>query len=343
MSQLFAQSFALLVDVAVGTATKVDALERAGAQFLGRHYLLQSAFAVFMYYQCLTWQQFMHVVTINIKSCLQHGTLAGQGDDLVVAVVEGGSDAPGVAHAEHLATTRESAHHKTAVVVLHGSAQHVGHLNVVVDIVGNVDARQTLCGGLLIQALHLAVQSVAHQLQGDVRVAVDTWTLALGGQEVEHLVDVGHVKVAAKAQVLGAPVVSAKEGVNKRQPALAGSRVAQVAHQQFALHLLGHATEYLGNGILALRLFAEHVLGSGLVVQVHAGYTGALLSAVVLFLHHQVQLVKTVGPGTVFLLVVIQRLQQANHRHSALMLQLLHRLFAGFDETHKQWVWVQYR
>ena len=95
-------------------------------------------------------------------------------------------------------------------------------------------------------------------------------------------------------------------------------------HQQLALHLLGNATEYLGNGILALRLFAEHILGAGLVVQVHAGYTGALLSAVVLFLHHQVQLVKTVGPGTVFLLVVIQRLQQANHRHTALMLQLLH-------------------
>ena len=208
MSQLFAQSFALLVDVAVGTATEVDALERAGAQFLGRHYLLQSAFAVFMYYQCLTWQQFMHVVTINIKSGLQHGALAGQGYNLVVAVVECGSYAPGVAYAEHLATTRQSAHHKTAVVVLHGGAQYVGHLNVVVDIVGNVDACQTLCGGLLIQAFHLAVQSVSHQFQGDIRVAVDTWTLALGGQEVEHLVDVGHVKVTAKAQVLGAPVIA---------------------------------------------------------------------------------------------------------------------------------------
>ena len=184
------------------------------------------AFAVFMYYQCLTWHQLMHLVTVDIKCGLQHGALAGQGYDLVVAVVKGGTDAPGVAHAKHLATTGKSAHHKTAVVVLHGGAQHVGHLNVVVDIVGNVDACQTLCGGLLIQALHLAVQTVSHQFQGDVRVAVDTWTLSLGGQEVEHLVDVGHVKVTAKAQVLGAPVVSAKEGVNKRQPALAGSRVA---------------------------------------------------------------------------------------------------------------------
>ena len=191
---------------------------------------------------------------------------------------------------------------------------------MVIDIVGNIDARQTLCGGLLIQALHLAVQTVSHQFQGNVRVAVDTWTLSLGGQEVEHLVDVGHVKVTAKAQVLGAPVVAAKEGVNKCQSALAGGTVAQVAHQQLALHLLGNTTEYLGNGILALGFLAEHVLGTGFVVQVHAGYTGALLSAVVLFLHHQVQLVKTVGPATVFLLVVIQRFQQANHRHSALVL-----------------------
>ena len=52
--QLFAQSFALLIDVAIGTTTEVDALERAGAQLLGWHNLLQAALAVLMYDECLT-------------------------------------------------------------------------------------------------------------------------------------------------------------------------------------------------------------------------------------------------------------------------------------------------
>ena len=193
--------------------------------------------------------------------------------------------------------------------MLHGGAQHVGHLDVVVDVAGDVGAGQSLCGGLLIEALSLAIQAVAHQLECDVRVAVDARALPLCGEELENLVDIGHVKVAAQTQIFGAPVIASQKGVYECQSALAGGAVTQMAHQQLALHLFGDATENLGDGILAFGLFAKHIFGAGLVRQVHAGNTSALLSAVVLFLHHQVQLVKTVGPGAVFLLVVVKWFQ----------------------------------
>ena len=57
----------------------------------------------------------------------------------------------------------------------HGGLQHVGHLYVIVYIVGDVGALQSIVLSFYIQALHLTVQSVTHQFQGDVRVTKDTW------------------------------------------------------------------------------------------------------------------------------------------------------------------------
>ena len=137
---------------------------------------------------------------------------------------------------------------------------------------------------------------------------------------MKHLVDIRHVEVAAQTQVLGAPVISAQEGMHKRQSTLSRGRIAQVTHQQFSLHLFRDTRENLRNRILTLGLLTEHIFRAGLVGQAHRGNTSTLLSTVVLLLHHQVELIETIGPRTVFLLVIIQGLQQANHRHATLML-----------------------
>ena len=109
------------------------------------------------------------------------------------------------------------------------------------------------------------------------------------------------------------------------QSALACRRIAQMAHVKLASHLLRYARENLRDGIFALGLFTEHILRARLLRQTDGSNTGSLLSAIVLFLHHQVEFIETVAPRTVFLLVVAQRLQQADHRHTALMLQMFHR------------------
>ena len=144
------------------------------------------------------------------------------------------------------------------------------------------------------------------------------------GEKLEHLVDVGHIEVSAQTEVLGSPVVSTQKGVNKRQSTLACSGVSQVSHIEFARHLLCYPTEYLGDGILALGFLAKHIFCAWLLVHADGGDTSTLLSAVVLLLHHQIELVESVSPRAVLLLVIVQRLQQTNHRHAAFVLQLFH-------------------
>ena len=82
--------------------------------------------------------------------------------------------------------------------------------------------------------------------------------------------------------------------------------------------------EHLGDGILALGLLTKHIFLASRGIEIDTTYTCALLTTVVLFLHHQIEFVQAIAPRTVFLFVVAQRLQQANHRHTTFMLQLLH-------------------
>ena len=51
----------------------------------------------------------------------------------------------------------------------------------------------------------------------------------------------------------------------------------------------------------------------------HHTDTGALLAAVVLLLHQQIEFVERPGIGAVFLPVVFQRFAQAYHRHATFM------------------------
>ena len=146
----------------------------------------------------------------------------------------------------------------------------------------------------------------------------------MGGEELEDLVDVGHVEVAAEAEVLGAPVVAAQEGMHILQSALACGGIAQMSHQQFAGHLLCYTGENLRDGVLTLGPLAEHILCARLIGQAYRRDAGALLATIVLLLHHQIELVESVCPRAVLPDVVVEWLQQAYHRYAAFMLQLFH-------------------
>ena len=93
-----------------------------------------------------------------------------------------------------------------------------------------------------------------------------------------------------------------------------------------------HPVEDLCDGILAFSLLAKHILHTWFVVQAHRCDTSTLLTTVVLLLHHQVELVETIGPRAVFLLVIVQGLQQTDHRYAAFMFQLFHHLNLQFND-----------
>ena len=115
--QLLPQPLALLIDVPVGAAAEIDALERTGTQPLCRQDLLQQALSILPHDQGLTRKEFTDIRGIQVESCLEDGPLAGQDDHLLVAVIEGGTDTPGIAHGEHLAAAGQAAHHIAPVKV----------------------------------------------------------------------------------------------------------------------------------------------------------------------------------------------------------------------------------
>ena len=90
-----------------------------------------------------------------------------------------------------------------------------------------------------------------------------------------------------------------------------------------SLYLCGTA-EYLSDGILALGTLTEHIFLAGRSVKTYERHAGTLLAAVVLLLHHKVELVNAVAARAILLAVILQRLKQAYHSHAALMLQLFH-------------------
>ena len=115
--QLLPQPLALLIDVPVRAAAEIDALERTGAQPLCRQDLLQQTLPILPHDQGLPRKEFADIRGFQVEGRLKDGPLAGQDDHLLIAVIEGGTDAPGVAHGEHLAAAGQPAHHIASVIV----------------------------------------------------------------------------------------------------------------------------------------------------------------------------------------------------------------------------------
>ena len=113
----------------------------------------------------------------------------------------------------------------------HGGLQHIRHLHMVIDIIGDIGALQALLLSLLEESLHLTIETVTHQFEGNVRVAIDTGRLTLSREERKNLVDVGHIKITTQTEVLGTPVVTTKERMHILQTALTRSGIAQMAHE----------------------------------------------------------------------------------------------------------------
>ena len=191
------QLLAFAVDVAVGTSAEVYALERTARQLLRLQDGFHDRSTVVMNDESMSSRQLLHIFACEVECSLQHRPLACYSHNLVVPVEEGRANAPGVAHCKHLAATGHATHHVSTIVVGHRGAQHVSHLYVILYMACDVGAFHPLRFCLSKQAFHLAVKPVAHQLEGDVGVAVDAWRLPLMYHLAEYLVDVGHVEVAA--------------------------------------------------------------------------------------------------------------------------------------------------
>ena len=133
---------AFLVNVTIRSTTEVHALKRAGRQRLRLEDLFHTQLTVSACDEGLPGLELHNFVHFEIEGGLQHRALAGQGKNLVVLVPKRRTNAPRIAQHEGFAATRDAAHHITAVP--HGGrlAEHVGHVDMLLNIVRNVAIRQ---------------------------------------------------------------------------------------------------------------------------------------------------------------------------------------------------------
>ena len=301
---------------------------------------MDKTLTIFGHHDCLSRLQFPDIITLQVKSGLQYRSFAGYRHNLVVLIIEGGANSPRVTHGKHLTASSQSTYNISPVKIGHGRSEHITHVHMVVDVVGDVCPMESFGLRFLENAFHLSVETVSHPFKHDVTVAEDSRTLSLCCNLVEHLVDVRHVEVSTKAEVFCFPVVSSQKGMYIFQPALAGCGVSEVPHVKLSCKrevLVGkmcigklsfikvyesflHRSENLSNGIGSFCLFTKHVFIAGLGMEFHTSHSGSFLAAVVLLLHHQIEFVQPVHPGPILLLIILQRLQQSDHCNTAFML-----------------------
>jgi hypothetical protein len=78
------------------------------------------------------------------------------------------------------------------------------------------------------------------------------------------------------------------------------------------LYILPDFKEDIGNWLLRIAACSVQVRVTWFYIQFYSCYAGSILSAIVLFFHQQVQLVKTIHYCTIFLKIIRKRLSQAN-------------------------------
>ena len=140
-------------------------------------------------------------------------------------------------------------------------------------------------------------------------------------KEIKYFGNIGHIEIAADAEVFRPPVIATEERMNVLQSGLAGSGITKMTHVELARE--GGRTRVIGRGVLLLidgsaedgsdsiftgRALTEHIFMSRCLTDADAGDTRAFLAAVVLLLHQQVKLAERIIGISVLGCVILQRL-----------------------------------
>ncbi len=173
--------------------------------------------------------------------------------------------------------------------------------------------------------------------------------LPLDGDGAEDLVDIGHVEIGTDAKIFRPPVAPSQKRMDIGKAALSRCRVTEVSHIDLSgignvaaceirilkfigsepPELLMDGGKDLFNGLVSLGPLSVKKLFSRGGIHHETCKSGTLLTPVMLFLHHEIELVETIHPGAIFAAIVVQRLHQPHHGHSAFMFKLFHvALFA---------------
>ncbi|MFO0874634.1 MAG: hypothetical protein U0575_11785 [Phycisphaerales bacterium] len=350
----------LAIDVAVVAATEVDPLEGALARAELRKRRLGEALeahaAVAAHDERVAGLERLHALRRDVEDRHQRGALAGDRDHVVVDVVEAGADAGGIAAGERVAVADEPAERIAAVPVVRGLGEDAGDVQLAGDL-GGEGAALELAEGFRTergaQPIVLAVERVADALEHHLGVALADRVQSVLHEPVEELRRVGHVEVAGQRKVPARGVVAAQEGMARLLGVAAEGAVAQVPEVDLAeernapleldlaerVELEVREVAQRPHGVVEepldrVPLGRPRAVDEGVArwhVELHDGDAGAVLAAVVLLLHQQVEAPQAPRHVVVHAPIMIERPAQPDEREAAFVMEWIGHRGASTD------------
>ncbi len=265
---------------------------------------------------------------------------------LIIGIVIGRPDAVRVAKHKGIAMPKHTCDHIATIPILRTFFEDRTHIEFTCYFVGNFLFTQSRPFVFPVNALVFLVQKVTDFFQNSHCIRCFNGILTQFNQFVEQLIHIGHVEVACQHQVSGFPVVGPYKRVQVVDAVESKSAISQVSHHHLAgkinvllepVHIveagwrffleLGqtviHLVKYVFDGGAGIASNAVDVFLTRRHVELHTGDACPVLPAVVLLLHKQVQLVKSVERCAVFSEVIFQGLQQSNHGDATFVFDLI--------------------
>ena len=335
-----AQRLPLAVNVHIVAARKIDALEGTGRPWQRRRERFRADRSPALDHDHVAGSHFLDLLHREIEHRHQRRPLRGKRDHFVILKIERRPNARRVSRHESIAVADLTAKRVAAVPLLRRPPDHARHVEVLADAPREFLAREIPRAQEPIDVLVLLIEVESDFFQNRLRIRGVDRVLTHRGERLVELGRIGQIKIPAQRQVARRPRRAPKKRVTRAEAVAAAGAVAQMPHQRLApkiemlFHRVGEfrvdhaaleplvilAEQRLENLVERIALHAPLTKHEGLAgrhVQLHARHAGAVLSAVVLFLHQEKQLGKTPQRRPVFFLIKTERLQQSHQCDSA--------------------------
>ena len=292
---------ALVMDHCVIGAREVDALEHAGTMFGQGETVAELRRAVRLDHQHLAGRQRLHVVERAVEGRLDGGTLRRDDDHFVCHIVEARSNPVRIANGERRARRRGTDQRERAVRPRQRLLERRLDRLAVLEIVGD---------------------ELRHQV-----------TVRLAGREeaeaavlFEQLVRIGQVEVAGEEQ----RTLQCRGDVHERMTEIeiltSKCRISEMSEEDRLVRrrrTLRDLSEKIGERLRGNRLQDAIRRRAWLGLQAEHRRTGAILSAIVLFLQQKRQFHAAKVTRTVFVTVKRRALAQTQKRHATFVLKIV--------------------
>ena len=161
ITQLRTKGFALLVDIKIVAAGKIDALKAALFTWQRFREFRLCDRAMTLDHHHVAWGDFLHIFRFEIETCHQRSALRCECDDLIALIIETGPDSRWVARHKGITITGHAANRVTTIPVLSRAFEHTGQIEIHTDMSRHLIARHAVVTQITVEINVLLIQEVA--------------------------------------------------------------------------------------------------------------------------------------------------------------------------------------